>query len=165
RDSAEVVTPFVQVGTYPTRNFARIHLAPLSGGAGLYLFRLEIRPAIHLRRDPSNLLDPLGSQVSALLHQQDDVPELEKIDRLLRSQQMLLEERNDLLAQVIQAPNAVRHPVAVVRTDHAAPEEVLECVQELHVALMLDHREFREHLESGRHLRMPVHADEETAFA
>src|SRR5207302_7562440 len=28
RDSAEVVTPFVQVGTYPTRNFARIHLAP-----------------------------------------------------------------------------------------------------------------------------------------
>src|SRR5438067_11646419 len=78
---------------------------------------------------------------------------------------MLLEERNDRLGQVIQASHAIRHPVAVVRTDHAAPEEVLECVQELQVAPMLDYREFREYLESGSHLRMPVDADEEASFA
>jgi len=38
RDSAQVVTPFVQVGTYPTRNFATLgklvtHDIHLAGGA------------------------------------------------------------------------------------------------------------------------------------
>src|SRR5690606_9112455 len=40
RDSAQVVTPFVQVGTYPTRNFARIPpYVAIGSGPYLHLYR------------------------------------------------------------------------------------------------------------------------------
>ena len=37
RDSAQIVTPFVRVGTYPTRNFA-LFVTPLQGGGGVSHF-------------------------------------------------------------------------------------------------------------------------------
>ena len=78
---------------------------------------------------------------------------------------MLIKERNDDIVQVIQSPNSICHPLRVVPSNHAAPEELLECVEQLDIAFVLYNGEFREYLKSGSHLWMPVDGDEETAFA
>ena len=51
RDSAQVVTPFVQVGTYPTRNFATLGpllLRPPFTGASVQSFELPLTPPFNL---------------------------------------------------------------------------------------------------------------------
>ena|SRR5215467_8887680 len=53
----------------------------------------------------------------------------------------------------------------MVRSNHAAPEEFLECVKYLDIALMLYNREFREHLKSRSHFRVRIDPDEKTTFA
>ena len=78
---------------------------------------------------------------------------------------MLFEEGNDPLIQVIQASHAIRHLLRMIRANHAAPKELLECVKQWNVSLLLHNRELRKDLESGSHLRLPVDADEEAAFA
>ncbi len=50
-DSAQVVTPFVQVGTYPTRNFATLgplSLRPPFTGASIQSFTLRLTPPLNL---------------------------------------------------------------------------------------------------------------------
>ena len=78
---------------------------------------------------------------------------------------MLLKERNDLSIQVIQTPHTIRHSLPVIRSNHAAPKELFERMQQLDISLVLYNRELRKHLESGSHLRVLVDADEETTFA
>ena len=78
---------------------------------------------------------------------------------------MLFKEGNDLVVQVIEASNAVRHPFRVIPANHAAPKEFLKCMKQLDIALMLNNREFREHLESGSHFWVRIDCDEKTAFA
>ena len=78
---------------------------------------------------------------------------------------MLLEERNDSLIQVIQTTHSISHPVAMVRANHAAPEELLQCMKQLDVSLVLNNCELRKHLESRSHLRMSIDANEETALS
>jgi hypothetical protein len=78
---------------------------------------------------------------------------------------MLFEEGNDSLIQMIQTPHPIRHPLRMIRSNHAAPKELFECMEQLDIALVLYNGEFRKHLESGSHLRMSVDADEETTFA
>ena len=53
----------------------------------------------------------------------------------------------------------------MVASNHAAPKELFECMEQLDIALVLYNCEFRKHLESGSHLRVPVDADEEASFA
>src|SRR4029434_2091287 len=51
RDSAQVVTPFVQVGTYPTRNFATLGplwLRPPFTGASAQAFALRLSSPLNL---------------------------------------------------------------------------------------------------------------------
>ena len=78
---------------------------------------------------------------------------------------MLLEEGNDLLIQVIQTPNSICHPLPMIRSNHAAPKEFFERMQQLDIALVLHNCELRKHFESGSHLRVLVDADEEATFA
>src|SRR5437868_4973898 len=78
---------------------------------------------------------------------------------------MLLEERNDVLRQVLVSAYAVDHPVAVVLSNHAASEVALQRMQDLNVTLMLDDGEFRQNLSSSGHFRMGIDSHVKAAFA
>src|SRR5215469_17752119 len=78
---------------------------------------------------------------------------------------MPFKEGNNSFIQVIQASHPVGHSLRMIRTNHAAPKELLERMEQLDLPLMLYNCEFRKNLESGSHLRMAVNADEETTFA
>src|SRR3989338_2045222 len=80
-------------------------------------------------------------------------------------QRMLLEERRDPLFQVFELCDAVGHPVAMIRTHHSAAKKLLECMEQLDVPLMLNDREFGEHLKPCSHFRVLVHTDEEAPFS
>ena len=100
-----------------------------------------------------------------IVHQLQNLPEFQKIEPLLRFQQMLFEERNDLFIEVFQTSHPICHPLAMILANYATPEELLEGVKQLDVSLMLDHCEFREYLKPGGHLRVRIDADKETTFA
>src|SRR6266705_2276506 len=78
---------------------------------------------------------------------------------------MLFKEGNDSLIQVIQASHPLRHSLPVIRSNHAAPKEFLECMEQLNVSLVLYNCEFRKNLKSGGHLRVWIDSNEETTFA
>ncbi len=78
---------------------------------------------------------------------------------------MLVKEGNDSLAQMIQTPNPICHPLRMIRSNHSAPKEFLERVEQLDISLVLNNCELRKHLESRSHLRVLVDADEETSLA
>ena len=78
---------------------------------------------------------------------------------------MFLKEGNDLLIQVIQASHSICHSLRVIRSNHAAPKECLECMEQLYISFVLHNREFRKNLKSGSHLWVRIDSDEETAFA
>jgi hypothetical protein len=101
----------------------------------------------------------------SLLHQLEDLPEFQEIDALFRFQRMLLEKRHDFLIQVIQGANSICHAFCMVPANHAAPKKLFECVKQLHIAFVLHHCEFGEHLESGGHLWMRINTDEEAPFS
>ena len=101
----------------------------------------------------------------SLTNQVKDLSEPREVDSLFRFQRMLFEEGNDPFAEVIQPPNPVCHSIAVIRSNHSAPEEFLQRVEQLNIAAMLDYREFGEHLELRGHLWMGIDSDVETTFA
>jgi hypothetical protein len=78
---------------------------------------------------------------------------------------MLFEERYDPFVQVIQTPHSICHSFRVIHSNHTAPKELFERMEQLDISLVLYNCEFRKHLESGSHLRVSVDANEETAFA
>ena len=78
---------------------------------------------------------------------------------------MLFEEGNDPLSEVIQSANSVGHSITVISSDYATTEEFLQRVQQLNVTLVLNDREFGEHLKLAGHFGMRIDADEETSFA
>src|SRR5260370_3529749 len=121
--------------------------------------------SVHAGGDDADLRDSVRSQVCSLLHQTEHVSELEKIQVLLRLQRMFLEKRNDVVVQVFHPSHAKRHPLRVVTSHHAAPEEPLDAVRQLDIPLMLHDGELGKHLELRSHFRVAVDVDEETAFA
>ena len=78
---------------------------------------------------------------------------------------MLFKERNDFLVQMIQSSHPIRHPLRVIPTYHSAPKELLECVEQLDVSLVLHNCELRKNLKSRGHFRVSIDSDEETSFA
>src|SRR6516162_5573949 len=113
----------------------------------------------------TDLLHTSFLQVLSHGHQLQDTPELGVIDSLLRFERVLIEERNDPSIQMVQTAHPVRHSVAVVRTNHAAPKKLFERMQKLDVSLVLYNCEFREHLKSRGHLRVRIYANEEATFS
>ena len=101
----------------------------------------------------------------SLTDQVKDLSEPREVDPLPRFQRMLIEEGNNPVAEVIQSPNSIRHPVTVIGSNDSTAEEFLQRVEELNIAAMLDDGEFGEHLKLAGHLGMRIDADVETTFA
>ena len=101
----------------------------------------------------------------SLIHQVQDLSEPREVDPFLRFKRMLFEERNNPFGEVIQPPDSVRHPIAVILSDYSTAEEFLQSVEELNVTSMLNDGEFGEYLELAGHFWVRVDADVETTFA
>src|SRR5260370_38741621 len=121
--------------------------------------------SVHAGGDDADLRDSVRSQVCSLLHQTEHVSELEKIQVLLRLQRMFLEKRNDVVVQVFHPSHAKRHPLRVVTSHHAAPEERLECVEQLYVSFVLHDGELGKHLDLRSLFWVRIDVAEERAFA
>ena len=78
---------------------------------------------------------------------------------------MLFEKGNDPLSEVIQPPDSIGHPISVISSHNSAAEELLQSMKQLNITLMLDNREFGEHLKLAGHLGMRIDANKETSFA
>jgi hypothetical protein len=78
---------------------------------------------------------------------------------------MLFKERNNPFGKVIQPPNPVRHPIAVILSDYSAAEESLQRVKQLDIPTVLDDGEFGEYLKLAGHFWVRIDADVETTFA
>ena len=100
----------------------------------------------------------------ARFHHQDDTSKLLEIDALPRLQRVLDEEWDDALEQMLLPPDPVSHPVAVVRTDHAATEKRLESMEDLHISLVLHDGEFRQYLKACGHFRVGIDPHVKTTF-
>ena len=66
---------------------------------------------------------------------------------------------------MIQPPDPISHPIAVIRSNHPTAEEFLQRVEELNIAAVLDDREFGEHLKLAGHLGMRIDADVKATFS
>ena len=78
---------------------------------------------------------------------------------------MLFKEGNDPFVEVIQPPDSISHPIAVIDSNYPATEEFLQRVKQLNVPTVLDDREFGEHLKLAGHLGMRIDTDVETTFS
>src|SRR5215472_4572322 len=78
---------------------------------------------------------------------------------------MLLEERNNVLRQVLMSAHTVGQPISVVLANNATTEICLQCLQNLNITFVLDDCEFRQNLESTGHFRVGVDAHMKTTFA
>src|SRR5689334_20041044 len=150
----------MQVGTYPTRNFARL-LSSVSGKVGLYL---ECS-SIHQLRDGPNFFDAARLQMNTLAHHQQDPAEFLEFHVFPGFERMLDEEWNDSFQQMFLASHPISHPVAVIHANHAAAKMVFQGMQHLNIPLMLHDGEFREDLEFGRHFSVRIDPHVKTAFA
>ena len=149
----------MRVGTYPTRNFAR--LIPPCFQEGRTLSWLT---SIHLTGDGAYALQSLRREVFARLHHPDHLAESLKFHVFPGLERVLFKERDDVLNEVVAGPDAVCHPVAVIHSNHSTAEESLQRVEQLHIGLVLYDGEFREYLYSGLHFAITVDRDVEAAF-
>jgi hypothetical protein len=146
--------------TYPTRNFAQSTL-DVSAGTGLYLGSTSV----HLTGDASNLFKaPLG-QVIATLAQEQRATKLLEVLSLTCLERMAHEEWDDLISEVLEFSDPIRHPISVIPSNDATAEEGLQTVEHFHVAFVLDHRELRQNLNSRGHLGMPRYTNVKAPFA
>ena len=101
----------------------------------------------------------------SLFDQVQDLSEPGEVDPLPRLQRVLFEEGNNPFHQVIESPNSVSHPIAVIVPHHSASEVLLQLVEQLNVTTMLNDSEFGEHLKLAGHLWVGIDADEKATFA
>src|SRR6266404_6379240 len=160
QDSRSIIPPFVQVGTYPTRNFARFLLLCFQRRR-----TLSFAACVHYRSYLPNFFNAFLFQVFSLIDQVKDLSEPREVDSLLRFKRMLFEEGNNPFGEVIQPPDSVRHSISVILSHYAASEKLLQCVQQLNVTFMLNDGEFGEYLKLAGHLWVWIDADVETTFA
>src|ERR1044071_5743219 len=100
----------------------------------------------------------------ARFHQQQDTSELQEVQVLLRFERVLEKEWDDVCEQVLFTSHSERHSVSMIAANNATSEEVLQRVQELHIAFVLHDDEFRQNLKTCAHLGMLIDPDKEAAF-
>ena len=110
------------------------------------------------------MLDSVDGQMIARTHRENHLSKLLEIQALLRSQRVLLEEWDDARAEMLQTPNSVSHSLGVVGSYDTTTEECLECVQELHIALVLHDGELRKDLNLSCHVGSDVDSDVKASF-
>lgn len=99
------------------------------------------------------------------LHHEQDATKLLEVLSFPGSQTVRQEERDDPLPEVFELSHSVRHPVAMVLSNHPTAKEALQAVKHLHVSFMLDDGELRKHLNSGCHFGMLGYSDMKAALA
>jgi hypothetical protein len=92
RDSAQFVTPFVRVGTYPTRNFALLTSLCFQRSR-----TISSAPSIHCARNLLNFFNAFGIQMRLIIHQLNNFSKFNKVHIFLRPQRMLFEEGDNLI--------------------------------------------------------------------
>ena len=181
----------MQVGTYPTRNFAQSCYVPDIGTGESFLFRSPLRvaaqlgpyhsptldrrsgvwplrilsTAIHLTGQLSNPSQPLLSQVIASLHEADHLGEAIEAPSLHRPQWIRFEERHHSFGQLSDSPNAEFLAITVIDGDLSAAEETSELLEEGDIPLMLYHAELWKDLPANRHRGLPIDTDEEASLS
>ena len=100
----------------------------------------------------------------ARFHLEEYTSELDEVLTLPRLERVLDVVWNDVPSQMVHAPHSIRHSIAVIRSNHSATEMTLQCVQNLHIALVLHDGEFRENLKSGAHVGLFVDPDVKASF-
>ena len=100
----------------------------------------------------------------ARFHFPEDTLELDEVLAFPGMERVLDEVWNDVLSEVIHVPHSISHPIAVIRSNHATTEMALQCMENLHIALVLHDGEFRQDLKSGAHLGMLVDPDMKASF-
>ena len=100
----------------------------------------------------------------ARIHQLEHAAKCFKIRALLRLQRVLDEEWNDALQQVLLTAHPVGPPVAVIRSNHAAPEVVLQCLQQFHIAFVLHDGELRKNLKTTFQVGVSIDTNMKAAF-
>jgi hypothetical protein len=98
------------------------------------------------------------------IHHQKNTSELSEVDILLALQLVLFEEGNDAFQEMLNLPHPVCHPVTVVLSNHTTTEIALECLEDLHIPLVLHDGELRQNLATGSHVAMLVDTDMKTTF-
>ena len=76
-----------------------------------------------------------------------------------------MKRRNDAFEQMLFAANAIRHAVLTIYANNAASEMRLQRMEDLNVAFMLDHGEFRKYLEACGHLDVRIDAYMKASFS
>ena len=100
----------------------------------------------------------------ARLHHSKYTFELLKVQPFLRLQRVLDEKWNDAFPKVCLTSHSISHPIAVIRSNHAASEIGFECVKHLHIAFVLHDGEFRKDLIASCHINMLIDANIKAAF-
>src|SRR5687767_10976603 len=77
---------------------------------------------------------------------------------------MGFEEWDDDLLMVFQLSHTITHSIAVIGPNHAAGEKLLDSMEDLHVAFVLNEHELRKNLHAEGHLRLKADSDMKTAF-
>ena len=121
--------------------------------------------SIHLISNPADLVHSGCRQVIARFHSEKNRAELFKIHAFLRLQRVLYEKWDDALEQILLTPHPEGHPIAVVRANHSATEELLQGEEQLYVAFVLHDGEFRQYLEASLHIGVLVQSNEKTRFS
>jgi hypothetical protein len=168
----------MQVGTYPTRNFAHV-IPAVSNRRGPYLYPAAAsfvlgEPAgdliqwssdfrVHLPGDLNDLQQTFTGQVPLGTHQLNDTAELAELGVFPAAQRMRQEKLADLL-QDGEFANPQAIAVIVIRPHDSTAEETLQRKEQLAITLVLHDNKFGQHLITDRQLWVPVDLDVEAAF-
>jgi hypothetical protein len=128
-------------------------------------------PVVHRLSDLRNLDDARHRQVPMQFHQGDDPDELVEVLPLRSPKWVLLEERNDLRAEILESVNVEPEEILTVivaspiPVDLAAAEESAEVLQRVTARLSLDDVERWSYLPLESHLVTRVDGAAETALS
>jgi hypothetical protein len=151
----------------PDKEFRSVFLRRFHAGLDSIFIRECRQPrtvaGIHKGRYARDLSKPVFGQVPAFFHQSQNVRESPRVDALFRFEDVFLEKVRDF-SQLIQTSDAVFRSISVISTDAPEPEEALQGVQDVEIALVLNDAELRNDLESDLDRRVSLDSDEEASF-
>ena len=180
----------MQVGTYPTRNFAQCcyilermgeaFLVPLTSArrraartisssglgnrsSGVWPLRI-LSTTIHSAGQLTNLFQSFLRQMIASLHHGNHLGKTLETRSFHRAEWMFSEELHDF-HQLLDSSDSELFPITMIRGDLPESEELVKSLQNRNIALMLHHSELGKNLPPDCHAGLPVHSDEEAAFS
>jgi hypothetical protein len=102
-------------------------------------------------------------EVEIVVHHPDDLREGLEIRPFLGAEWIAFEELDNLV-EVVEATNAIIHPITVIRSDASEAEKVSDPFEQHNVAFVLCYPELGKDLPSQAHFLDPVDSDIEAPF-